>query len=266
MLRLWLFMDKVYVITICRNAGELLEPTMLSVMNQTYENLHYIIVDGGSTDSSIDVIQKYEDRLTAWVSEPDKGIYDAMNKGLRMAKSLLQEGECAWVNFMNAGDRFDELEIVQRLFGTEGALQLSEKRDSILVIGGNTRDYYNDGTYKIHYAESAGVLPYRLAFSHQSCFVRIGNVPSDFNFNSDWTFDIHYKFAADYNLLHDIYRKCGKEAFLIVNHVIACYMQDGSSSLGNWHKTSVEYLRIQFDFFSINWWKNVYRFLRKSFR
>ena len=257
-------MDKVYVITVCWNAGELLEPTMLSVLNQTYKNLHYIIVDGGSTDGSIDVIRKYEDRLAAWVSEPDKGIYDAMNKGLRMARKLIAEGETTWVNFMNAGDRFDELETVQRLFGSQGVLQLAENRDKVLVIGGNTCDYYIDGSFRIHYAEPAGVLPYRLAFSHQSCFVRIGNMPSNIIFNSNWTFDTHYRFAADYNLLHNIYKKCGKESFLIVNQVIACYRQDGSSSLDSWHKTGIEYLKIQFDVFSIKWWKNVYRFLRRT--
>ena len=257
-------MDKVIIITVCRNAGALLEPTMLSVLEQTYDNLAYIIVDGGSTDGSTDVIRKYEDRLTAWVSEPDNGIYDAMNKGLRMARQPLKNGETAWVNFMNAGDRFDESETVQQLFGIKGAVHLAENKNELLVIAGNTRDYYTDGTFRIHYAESADVLPYRLAFSHQSCFVRIGEMPSIISFDGNWMFDTHYKFAADYNLLHAIYRKCGKEAFLIVNQVIAYYRQDGSSSLDSWRKTGIEYLRIQCDVFSINWWENVYRFLRKA--
>lgn len=256
-------MDKVYVITVCRNAGNFLEPTMLSVLNQTYDNIAYVIVDGASTDGTLEVIRKYEKRLATWVSEPDNGIYDAMNKGLRMARKLMKDDETVWANFMNAGDRFDEPETIQRLFGKDGALQLSEKRNKLLVIGGNTRDYYNDSTFRIHYAESAEVLPYKLAFSHQSCFVRMGKMPCNVSFNDNWYFNTHYKFAADYNLLHAIYKKCGKDVFLIVNQIIACYMQDGSTSLESWHKTSIEYLRIQFDFFSINWWKNVYRFLRK---
>lgn len=257
-------MDKVFIITVCRNAVGLLDTTLLSVLNQTYENLKYIIVDGASTDGTVKVIQKYEDRLAAWVSEPDEGIYDAMNKGLRMVRELMADEESAWVNFMNAGDRFDEPKTVQRLFGTEGALQLLEERNKILVIGGNTRDYYNDGTFRIHYAESADVLPYKLAFSHQSCFVRIGKMPCNVSLSENWRFNTRYKFAADYNLLHNIYKKCGNEAFLIVNQIIACYMQDGSSSLDNWRKTYIEFLRIQFDVFSINWWKNVYMFIKKS--
>lgn len=91
-------MDKVFVITVCRNASTLLEFTIQSVLDQTYNNLHYIIIDGGSTDGSLDIIQKYSHRLVAWVSEPDKGIYDAMNKGIKIAKQYVNSGERAWVN------------------------------------------------------------------------------------------------------------------------------------------------------------------------
>lgn len=259
-------MVKVFVITVCRNAGDLLEPTMLSVLNQTYENISYIVVDGASTDGTIEIIRKYKDRLASWISEPDKGIYDAMNKGVEIAKSLLDDGEDAWVNFMNAGDSFEQSDTISRLFGAEGTLELAKNKDKIYVVGGNTCDYFTDGTFRIHYAESADVLTYRLAFSHQSCFVRIGTTPNNTTFNGNWTFDTNYRFAADYNLLHGIYKKYGKEAFLIVNQTIARYLQNESSSLDNWRKTGIEYLRIQFAVFSVNWWKNVYRFFRKTIR
>ena len=73
-------MNRVFVITVCRNAAKLIEPTMLSVLNQTYGNLDYIVIDGASTDGTTDIIRQYGDRLSCWVSEPDGGIYDAMNK------------------------------------------------------------------------------------------------------------------------------------------------------------------------------------------
>lgn len=76
-----------------------LEKTILSVLNQTYSNIEYIIIDGGSTDGTIDIIKRYDDKITYWQSEPDNGIYDAMNKGIQKAN-----GE--WINFMNAGDLF----------------------------------------------------------------------------------------------------------------------------------------------------------------
>lgn len=89
----------VTVITVVFNSAETLEETIRSVVNQTYRNVEYIVVDGASTDGSVDIIRKYENSVDYWVSEPDDGIYDAMNKGVKHAK-----GE--WVILMNSGDRF----------------------------------------------------------------------------------------------------------------------------------------------------------------
>ena len=98
----------ISVITVCYNAENNLERTILSVLNQTYSNIEYIIIDGGSTDGTIDLIKKYADKITYWQSETDKGIYDAMNKGIQKAT-----GE--WINFMNAGDLFSSTTILQQM-------------------------------------------------------------------------------------------------------------------------------------------------------
>lgn len=76
---------KLSVITIVYNNAKDIERTMLSVLNQTYSNIEYILIDGASTDDTKDIIYKYKDRLAQFISEPDKGIYDAMNKGLALA-------------------------------------------------------------------------------------------------------------------------------------------------------------------------------------
>ena len=88
---------KLSVITINYNNREGLQKTIESVVNQTWQEFEYIVIDGGSTDGSVDVIKQYADRIDYWVSEPDRGIYHPMNKGIDVAK-----GE--YCNFMNSGD------------------------------------------------------------------------------------------------------------------------------------------------------------------
>jgi glycosyltransferase involved in cell wall biosynthesis len=94
------------IITVTYHAESVLEETILSVVSQTYHNLEYIIVDGASKDRTLSIVNKYRDKIQAVVSEPDKGLYDAMNKGLKMAK-----GE--YVCFLNAGDTFHEDDTLQ---------------------------------------------------------------------------------------------------------------------------------------------------------
>lgn len=93
--------SKISVITVCYNCVSVIEQTIKSVLEQTYPNIEYIIIDGGSMDGTVDIIKKYSDTVTYWISEPDNGIYDAMNKGIDMATG-------DYLNFMNAGDTFFE--------------------------------------------------------------------------------------------------------------------------------------------------------------
>lgn len=85
---------KISVITPSFNQGQYLEETILSVLNQNYPDLEYIIIDGGSTDNSVEIIKKYEDRLAYWVSEPDKGMYHAIQKGFDRSTGEIM----AWIN------------------------------------------------------------------------------------------------------------------------------------------------------------------------
>ena len=113
---------KLSVITINYNNSDGLRKTIESVINQTYKDFEYILVDGGSTDGSVDVIKEYADKIDYWVSEPDKGIYNAMNKGIDVAK-----GE--YCIFMNSGDTFCNTETVKTVF------EIGADKD---IICGNT--------------------------------------------------------------------------------------------------------------------------------
>lgn len=98
----------ISVITVVYNADNFIEETISSIINQTYDNVEYILVDGGSTDKTLDIIDKYEDVIDYWVSEGDSGIFDAMNKAIDLAS-----GE--WLNFLNAGDKYVNKEILSQI-------------------------------------------------------------------------------------------------------------------------------------------------------
>ena len=100
---------KLSVITINYNDAKGLERTIKSVISQSYHDFEFIVIDGGSSDGSQDIIKKYERHIDYWVSEPDGGIYQGMNKGLRQA-----QGD--YVNFMNSGDRFYSFDALERIF------------------------------------------------------------------------------------------------------------------------------------------------------
>lgn len=99
----------ITIITVTYNSVNTLEKTINSVINQTYPNIEYIIVDGNSNDGTIDIIKKYCNKISRWISEPDNGVYDAMNKGIKLAK-----GE--WLNFMNSGDTFASNQVLEKVF------------------------------------------------------------------------------------------------------------------------------------------------------
>ncbi|MCX7986497.1 MAG: glycosyltransferase [Bacteroidales bacterium] len=103
-------LPRVSIITVVFNGEKFIERTIQSVINQTYPAIEYIIIDGGSTDSTVSLIKKYETHLAYWVSEPDNGLYDAMNKGLARASG-------DYVMFLNAGDTFYDNHTLTMAFG-----------------------------------------------------------------------------------------------------------------------------------------------------
>ena len=97
----------ISVVTVVRNNAGNLEETISSVLGQSYENIEYIVIDGGSDDGTLDIIKKYDNQIDYWISEPDKGISEALNKGLSC-----QTGE--WVNFLSSGDCFVDRYVIER--------------------------------------------------------------------------------------------------------------------------------------------------------
>lgn len=118
----------VSVITVVYNSLSLIEKTIRSIAGQTYPNLEFIVIDGGSSDGTVEIIRLYEKQISYWISEPDRGIYDAMNKGLATAT-----GDYVW--FMNAGDQIYAEDILEKIFVGD---QSSRKWNDSLVYYGDT--------------------------------------------------------------------------------------------------------------------------------
>ena len=180
---------------------------MLSVLNQTYPNVEYIIIDGGSTDGTVDIIKKYADRLVYWVSEPDKGIYDAMNKGIKVAT-----GE--WINFMNAGDEFATKEIINDL--------LLYFNEDVSVLYGDSLMIFPWGGKIIKPWGRVEDLRHGMIFIHQSSFVKTKLMKSI-------TFSSKYRICSDYRFFLLAYK--GDNRFKYIDKTISVYdAEDGVSS------------------------------------
>jgi len=102
----------ISIITVVKNGERFIERTIKSVISQTYPSIEYIIIDGASQDNTLKIIKKYEKYISFWISEPDRSLYDAMNKGLKLAK-----GKYVW--FMNAGDEIYDKTTLERIFAIE---------------------------------------------------------------------------------------------------------------------------------------------------
>ena len=171
------------IITVTRNAEKVLEKTVLSVVNQTYHLIEYIIIDGGSTDGAVELIKRYESGLHYWISEPDRGLYDAMNKGLHTAT-----GDYVW--FLNAGDVLKHNEVVKEL----SALATQKGLPDILY--GETDLMDGDG---VIFAERRLKTPRKLTWKsfrmgmlvcHQAFIVKRSIAPE---------YDLKYRYSSDFD-------------------------------------------------------------------
>jgi glycosyltransferase involved in cell wall biosynthesis len=174
----------ISIIIATYNAGTLIEDTLYSILNQTYENYEILIIDAGSDSSTLTSIKKFQSELAYFVSEPDRGIYDAWNKGLSKAK-----GE--WISFLGAGDKYQE-----------NALQnyveyLSDKPDSVDFIS-SIIEIVDDKGKLISTHGKKWSWPHFL--SNMVC-AHVGALHSRRLFDSYGLFDISYRIAGDYEFL-----------------------------------------------------------------
>ncbi len=199
---------KLSVITIVYNNVKQIERTMLSVLNQTYTNIEYIVIDGASTDGTLDLINKYKEKLSVVVSEKDAGIYHAMNKGLALATG-------DYVHFMNSGDEIYAPETVTDVFASAPAADIyygetemfDENWNSLGQRRHHAPEHFNWQSFK-----------FGMNISHQAIYIK-RNLTAPYNLN--------YKYSADIDWII----KAAKKSSSIVNtHIyVAKYLVGGLS-------------------------------------
>lgn len=165
---------KISIITVVFNGEHTIEKTIQSVLSQSYSNIEYIIIDGSSTDKTMEIISKYKDRVAKVISEPDKGIYDAINKGIKISKGDL-------IGIINSDDWYED----------EALKIIVESYDpSIDIYHGYLRVVKDGKEYSV-YRNSEKFLDEKM-ISHPTCFIsrdmykKLGNYSLKYNYSSDF--------------------------------------------------------------------------------
>ncbi len=198
------------LITVCYNAAEVLENTLLSAMNQTFQDFELVIIDGGSKDNTLEIAKKFSPKIGYIVSEKDSGIYDAMNKGIKAAKGK-------WVYFLNAGDAFYSPNVLSNIFDKQlpaniellyGQIETKNEPTGINYIAGKRvaiKDFYH--SYPICH---------QATFSQKKLFNEIGY------------FNTKYKLAADTEWFYRVFKQL-PNATLFIELPIAFYDIQGTT-------------------------------------
>lgn len=204
---------KLTIITVNLNNAKGLQKTITSVVNQSFSDFEYIVIDGGSADGSIDVIRQYTSNIAYWVSEPDAGIYDAMNKGIKAAK-----GE--YLVFLNSGDLFFNNTVLGRVVEA-----IAEHPHKDLYYGDTCviDSVANKQWLKIEPAELSmeyfvfNTICHQAAFIKRELFTKIGFYSERLKISSDWKFFVDALFKNQCS-----YKK--------INTTISWFNEDGVSS------------------------------------
>jgi glycosyltransferase involved in cell wall biosynthesis len=224
----------ISVITVCYNSEKFIERTVKSVLQlkSVIHDLEYIIIDGNSKDGTLAKLEKYKDAIDIIVSEPDKGIYDAMNKGVSKAKGN-------WVCFMNSGDCF------YKPHDLKGLTDILNSNENKKVVYGNWVIDFGDKQVK-RVASPIERLEVSMPFNHQASFARTAELRLH-------QFDLQYKIVADFNFFYHIYRAQGRSAFLHTDLTIAICDATDSTSFNNMFDIDIEHHKITSDNKNLHW-------------
>jgi len=203
---------KISIITICYNSAKTIERTIQSVISQNYSDYEYLIIDGGSHDGTIDIINKYKEKISQFISEPDKGISDAFNKGLGLANGEI-------IGILNSDDWYEPktLKIVSS--------ELIKNKDFDYLVGAQRYWDKNGKNYivkpdKNYYRKIKHMMP---RLNHPSSFFRKSV------YESIGLFNVNYRYAMDYDLFFRAFLANKKPLF--INKVVTNMSLEGTSDI-----------------------------------
>ena len=200
---------KFSIITVSFNSSGTIEKTIKSVLEQDYSNIEYIIIDGGSTDGTVDIIKNYEDRIAYWISEPDKGISDAFNKGIAVATGDI-------IGIVNSDDQY--LPGALRLIAKNYSEDIDVYRGTILI-----HDEQKNEEYTYEPSMKFCLLPIKVNVCHLTTFI------TKKAYEEYGVYDLEFKLAMDLDLLRRFYRKGAK--FKKVDGVLGRFNVGGLSTI-----------------------------------
>ena len=219
-------LPKLSVITIVYNNVQDIERTMQSVLRQTYPNIEYLVIDGGSTDGTVALIEQYANRLDYWVSEPDKGIYNAMNKGLAAATGH-------YVLFMNSGDEIYDDYTVEAVFAAAPDADIYYGETEMFDANWESLGLRRHGIPARFNWRS---FRYGMNISHQAIYIRRAITTP---------YDEQYRLSSDIDWIIRAAKKARPDKIVNTNKLVAKYLVGGMSKKRHWQS-----LRERFHIFS----------------
>ncbi len=211
-------MELVSIIIATYNAEAFLERAIKSVLNQTYRNIECIVIDGCSTDNTLNILEKYKSEKFRVLSEPDKGIYDALNKGCKLAKG-------DWIHVLGSDD-----ELL-----SDGIERLIEESKGFDVVYGNTIDRHSNGTLRHWAAKDYHMIKYVMICCHQGMIMKRSAIESMGGFNTV------YSLRADFDLVQKLYLQGYR--FKQIQKDITYFFVEGASGTALLH-TDIERYKI----------------------
>jgi glycosyltransferase involved in cell wall biosynthesis len=227
---------KISIITVVFNGVDVIESTILSVINQSYKNIEYIVIDGKSNDGTVEILDRYKSKISYYISEPDKGIYDAMNKGVAVATG-------DWVFFLGAGDiLLNSLHQITALF----------KNTKIIYYG----NVYRNDLNQIYDGRFSGFKLAIVNICHQCIFYPVAILKK-------YKYNTKYRIQADHHLNMLCYGD-KDYSFEYIPNLVSIYEGDGFSATNvdvDFFKDKLDIIKNNFNFLVYT-----YALLRRTFR